>query len=76
MLFCFFFIVGICHVILNIITVKQFSYCQILGLVLRLRVDFLLPLSQEEQQEEQEQQQEPPTKIFQKGCTRRLKFDA
>ena len=40
--------------------------CQTLGLVLRLRVDFVLPLSQEEQEEEQEEQ-EPPTKIYQKG---------
>ena len=44
-------------------------FCQTLGLVLRLRVDFVLPMSQEEQEEEQEQeeQQEPPTKIYQKG---------
>ena len=42
------------------------SYCQTLGLVLRLRVDFVLPLSQEEQEEE-EQEQEPPTKIYQMG---------
>ena len=43
-------------------------YCQTLGLVLRLRVDFVFPLSQEEEEEEQEeQQQEPPTKIYQKG---------
>ena len=41
-------------------------FCQTLGLVLRLRVDFVLPLSQEEQEQEQEQQ-EPPTKIYQKG---------
>ena len=31
------------------------GYCQTLGLVLRLRVDFVLPLSQEQQQEEQQQ---------------------
>ena len=45
-------------------------YCQTLGLVLRLRVDFVLPLSQEqqkEQQEEQEQEEQPLTKIYQKG---------
>ena len=44
------------------------NYCQTLGLVLRLRVDFVLPLSQEEEQEEQEEEQEeqePPTKIYQ-----------
>jgi len=39
-------------------------FCQTLGLVLRLRVDFVLPLSQEEEQQE-EQEQEPPTKIYQ-----------
>ena len=42
------------------------SYCQTLGLVLTLRVDFVLPLSQEEQEQEQEEE-EPPTKIYQKG---------
>ena len=45
-------------------------YCQTLGLVLRLRVDFVLPLSQEvqvEQEEQEQEQQEPPTKIYQKG---------
>ena len=36
------------------------SCCQTLGLVLRLRVDFVLPLSQE-----QEEEQQPPTKIYQ-----------
>ena len=41
------------------------TYCQTLGLVLRLRVDFVLPLSQEQQEEEQEEQ--PLTKIYQKG---------
>ena len=37
-----------------------YSYCQTLGLVLRLRVDFVSPLSQEEQegQEEQKEQEE------------------
>ena len=47
----------------------NFHYCQTLGLVLRLGVDFVLPLSQEEQEEEQEQQeqQEPPTKIYKMG---------
>ena len=45
-------------------------YCQTLGLVLRLRVDFVSPLSQQEEQEqeEQEEQEEQPlTKIYQKG---------
>ena len=43
-------------------------YCQTLGLVLRLRVDFVLPLSQEQQQEEEEEEEEEPlTKIFQWG---------
>ena len=41
-------------------------YCQTLGLVLRLRVDFVLPLSQEEQEEEEEEE-EPLTNIYQKG---------
>ena len=36
---------------------KKKLFWQTLGLVLRLRVDFVLPLSQEEQ-EEQEQEQE------------------
>ena len=40
-------------------------FCQTLGLVLRLRVDFVLLLSQE--QEEEEQQQQTPTKIYQWG---------
>ena len=46
------------------------TYCQTLGLVLRLRVDFVLPLSQEQQEEqeqEQEEQEQPLTKIYQKG---------
>ena len=46
-------------------------FCQTLGLVLRLRVDFVLPLSQEQQeeqeQEEQEQEEQPLTKIYQRG---------
>ena len=40
------------------------DFCQTLGLVLRLRVDFVLPLSQEQEEEEEEQ---PPTKIYQMG---------
>ena len=39
------------------------NFCQTLGLVLRLRVDFVLPLSQQEQQQEQQ----PLTKIYQLG---------
>ena len=51
---------------------SQPNYCQTLGLVLRLRVDFVLPLSQEEEEQEEEEQEEeqeeePPTKIYQKG---------
>ena len=42
-------------------------YCQTLGLVLRLRVDFVLPLSQQQQQQEEEEEEEPLTKIFQWG---------
>ena len=47
----------------------QIHFCQTLGLVLRLRVDFVLPLSQQEQeeQEEEEEQEQPLTKIYQKG---------
>ena len=49
-------------------TVSPLHFCQTLGLVLRLRVDFVLPLSQEQQEEEQEEQEEQPlTKIYQKG---------
>ena len=44
---------------------SQPNYCQTLGLVLRLRVDFVLPLSQEQQQQQEEE--EPLTKIYQKG---------
>ena len=39
-----------------------FKYCQTLGLVLRLRVDFVLPMSQE-QKEEQQQEQPTPKSI-------------
>ena len=35
-----------------------FHYCQTLGLVLRLRVDFVLPLSQQQEEEEQEQEEQ------------------
>ena len=42
-------------------------FCQTLGLVLRLRVDFVLPLSQEQQQEEEQEEEEPLTKIYQWG---------
>ena len=43
----------------KIFEAKLIQYCQTLGLVLRLRVDFVLPLSQE--------QQETLTKIHQWG---------
>ena len=42
----------------NIFCSSSESFCQTLGLVLRLRVDFVLPLSQE-QQEEEEQEPSP-----------------
>ena len=42
----------------------EHNFCQSLSLV-RLGVDFVLPLSQEKQQ--QQQQQEPLTKIYQWG---------
>ena len=53
------------------------NFCQTLGLVLRLRVDFVLLLSKEEQEEEQEQEEEeePPLKSFKRGRARRLIFD-
>ena len=40
---------------------NRIDNCQTLGLVLRLRVDFVLPLSQQQQEEEE---QEPLTKIY------------
>ena len=52
---------------------SRVSYCQTLGLVLRLRVDFVLPLSQQQQQQQEEE--EPSPKSFSGGCTRRLKFE-
>ena len=42
--------------------IEETHFCQTPGLVLSLRVDFVLPLSQQEQQEQQEQQQEPSPK--------------
>ena len=50
--------------------------CQTLGLVLRLRVDFVLPLSQQEEEQEEEEQEEPSPKFISGEYTRRLKFDA
>ena len=52
--------------------------CQTLGLVLRLRVDFVLPLSQEDQEQEQEQEEQEPShqNLSEGGALRRLKFDA
>ena len=47
--------------------VDRFYFCQTLGLVLRLRVDFVLPLSQEEQEQEEQEQEQPLTKIYQLG---------
>ena len=40
------------------------QFCQTPGLVLSLRVDFVLPLSQEEQQEEEEEQEHSPKFII------------
>ena len=48
------------------------DFCQTLGLVLRLRVDFVLPLSQQQQQQEQEEQ--PLTKIYQKGVYKKVEI--
>ena len=49
------------------VMVRSAYCCQTLGLVLRLRVDFVLPLSQEQEQEQEEQEEEPLTKIYQWG---------
>ena len=49
----------------TLLPIRSIKCCQTLGLVLRLRVDFVLPLSQEQQEEQEEQQ--PLTKIYQKG---------
>ena len=46
------------------ITHHKNGNCQTPGLVFRLGVDFVLPLSQQQQEE---QEQEPLTKINQKG---------
>ena len=50
-----------------------YNYCQIPGVVFRLGVDFVLPLSQERAQEEQ--QEEPTPKSIRRGSARRPKFD-
>ena len=50
--------------IIEVRAVSCINNCQTLGLVLRLRVDFVLPLSQEQQEQEEEQ---PLTKIYRKG---------
>ena len=39
------------------------KYCQTLGLVLRLRVDFVLPLSQKQEQEQEQEEEQPPPNI-------------
>ena len=66
-----------CRVCAEWVHLYFFGFCQTLGLVLRLRVDFVLPLSQEEEQEEQEEEQEeePLPKSIRSGCNRRRKFD-
>ena len=43
------------------------NHCQTPGLVFRLGVDFVLPLSQQQEEEQEEEQEEPLTKINQKG---------
>ena len=42
-------------------------FCQTPGLVWRLGIGFVLPLSQEEEEQEQEEQEEPSPKFSQKG---------
>ena len=54
---------------------SKISYCQTLGLILRLRVDFVLPLSQEEQQQQEQEQEQPPPKYTRMKHPRSLKFD-
>ena len=51
----------------NIFCSSSESFCQTLGLVLRLRVDFVLPLSQEQQKQEEQEEEQPLNKIYQKG---------
>ena len=51
----------------NIFCSSSESFCQTLGLVLRLRVDFVLPLSQEQQEQEEQEEEQPLNKIYQKG---------
>ena len=56
----------------TLLPIRSIKCCQTLGLVLRLRVDFVLPLSQEQEQEQEEEQEEqeqeqPLTKIYQLG---------
>ena len=48
-------------IIIAVICVLKQRHCQTPGYVLRLGVNFVLPLSQ------QEEEQEPLTKIYQKG---------
>ena len=45
----------------------QAFFCQTLGLVLRLRVDFVLPLSKQQQEEEEEEEEQPLTKNLSDG---------
>ena len=47
-------------------------FCQTPGLVLRLGVDFVLPLSQQQEQEEEEE--ESSLKSFRRESTQSLKF--
>ena len=48
----------------------MWKYCQTPGLVLRLGVDFVLPLSQEQQEKEEE----PSPKSYKRECTKSLKL--
>ena len=52
------------QLIINLL--NQFDYCQTPGLVFRLGVDFILPLSQQQQQDYEQKNKKPPTKIYQK----------
>ena len=50
-------------VVLQLLLFVWLLYCQTLGLVLRLRVDFVLPLSKEEE----EQEEQPSPKSIRRG---------
>ena len=77
---CFFKISYQKRIWLSNITIGQLNqaehFCQTPGLDLGIRVDFVLPLSQEEQQQiEEQQQQEEEQEQEPQSKSRRVKFD-